>query len=113
MLTNPPFGGKEGSGAQTRYDYQTNSTQVLFLQEVVKSLKEKGRCGMVVDEGLLFRTNETAFVRTKRYLSEECNLWCVLSLPGGVFTQAGAGVKNQSAVFLPRANAPGRSGITI
>ncbi len=99
VLTNPPFGGKEGSEAQTRYDYQTNSTQVLFLQEVVKSLKEDGRCGMVVDEGLLFRTNETAFVKTKRYLSEECNLWCVLSLPGGVFTQAGAGVKTNLLFF--------------
>ena len=99
VLTNPPFGGKEGSEAQTRYDYQTNSTQVLFLQEVIKSLKENGRCGMVVDEGLLFRTNETAFVKTKRYLSEECNLWCVLSLPGGVFTQAGAGVKTNLLFF--------------
>ena len=99
VLTNPPFGGKEGSEAQTRYDHRTNSTQVLFLQEVVKSLKENGRCGMVVDEGLLFRTNETAFVRTKRYLSEECNLWCVLSLPNGVFTQAGAGVKTNLLFF--------------
>jgi type I restriction enzyme M protein len=34
---------------------------------------------------VLFRTNETAFVQTKRKLLEECDLWCVVSLPGGVF----------------------------
>lgn len=64
VLTNPPFGGKEGVEAQTRFDYKTGSTQALFLQEIIKSLKNDGRCGMVVDEGLLFRTNETAFVQT-------------------------------------------------
>ena len=66
ILMNPPFGGKEGSEAQTRYPYKTGSTQVLFLQEVIDSLKPGGRAGIVVDEGLLFRTNENAFVQTKR-----------------------------------------------
>ena len=99
VLTNPPFGGKEGPEAQTRYEFKTSSTQTLFLQEVIKTLKPGGRCGMVVDEGLLFRTNETAFVQTKRRLLEECDLWCVVSLPPGVFTQAGAGVKTNLLFF--------------
>lgn len=99
VLTNPPFGGKEGPEAQTRYEFKTGSTQTLFLQEVIKTLKPGGRCGMVVDEGLLFRTTETAFVQTKRRLLEECDLWCVVSLPGGVFTQAGAGVKTNLLFF--------------
>ena len=58
ILTNPPFGGKEGIGAQDKFDYKTSSTQVLFLQEVINSLANGGRAGMVIDEGLLFRTNE-------------------------------------------------------
>ena len=62
VLTNPPFGGKEGKDAQTRFAYKTSSTQVLFLQHVIDSLKPGGRCGIVMDEGVLFRTNETAFV---------------------------------------------------
>ena len=99
VLTNPPFGGKEGKDAQTRFDYKTSSTQVLYLQHVINSLKPGGRCGIVVDEGLLFRTNEDAFVKTKRKLLDECNLWCVVSLPGGVFTQAGAGVKTNLLFF--------------
>lgn len=99
VLTNPPFGGKEGPEAQTRYEFKTRSTQTLFLQEIIKTLRSGGRCGMVVDEGLLFRTTETAFVQTKRHLLEECDLWCVVSLPPGVFTQAGAGVKTNLLFF--------------
>lgn len=99
VLTNPPFGAMEGVEAQTNFDFKTTATQVLFLQTVIKSLKEKGRCGIVADEGLLFRTNEQAFTQTKRHLLEECNLWCVVSLPGGVFTKAGAGVKTNLLFF--------------
>jgi len=99
VMMNPPFGGKEGPEAQTRYPYKTSATQVLFLQEVIDSLKPTGRAGIVVDEGLLFRNNETAFVQTKRKLLDECDLWCIISLPAGVFTQAGAGVKTNLLFF--------------
>ena len=99
ILMNPPFGGREGEDAQTKYAYKTGSTQVLFLQEVIDSLENDGRAGIVVDEGLLFRTNETAFVQTKRKLLDECDLYCIISLPGGVFTQAGAGVKTNLLFF--------------
>jgi type I restriction enzyme M protein len=99
ILTNPPFGGKEGKEAQTNFDYKTGATQVLFLQHVIRSLREGGRCGIVLDEGLLFRTNEDAFVKTKRKLLDDCDLWCVVSLPGGVFTAAGAGVKTNLFFF--------------
>ena len=98
VLTNPPFGGKEGLDAQTRYAYKTAATSVLFLQEVIDSLREGGRAGFVVDEGLLFRT-EKAFIQTKRKLLDECDLWCIVSLPGGVFTQAGSGVKTNLLFF--------------
>ena len=99
ILTNPPFGGKEGKLAQQRYDFETGATQVLFMQQVLRELAEGGRCGVVLDEGLLFRTNETAFVDTKRKLLDECELWCVVSLPGGVFSTAGAGVKTNLLFF--------------
>jgi type I restriction enzyme M protein len=99
ILMNPPFGGKEGKDAQTRFAYKTSATQVLFLQHVIDSLKPGGRCGIVIDEGVLFRTNETAFVQTKRKLLDDCDLWCIVSLPGGVFTAAGAGVKTNLLFF--------------
>ena len=99
VLMNPPFGGREGADAQTKYAFRTTRTQVLFLQEVMNSLKHDGRAGIVVDEGLLFRINEKAFVQTKRKLLDECDLWCIVSLPSGVFTQAGAGVKTNLLFF--------------
>lgn len=99
ILMNPPFGGKEGKDAQTRFPYKTGATQVLFLQHVIDSLKSDGRCGIVLDEGVLFRTNEMGFVQTKRKLLDDCDLWCIVSLPGGVFTAAGAGVKTNLLFF--------------
>lgn len=104
VLTNPPFGGKEGPEAQTNFDYRTGSTQILFLQHVIRSLRDGGRCGIVLDEGALFRTTENAFVQTKRKLLDDCDLWCVVSLPGGVFTQAGAGVKTNLLFFTKGAS---------
>lgn len=100
VLMNPPFGGKEGKEAQTHFDYKTGATQVLFLQGVLKSMKAGSHCGIVLDEGVLFRTNETAFVQTKRKLLEECNVYCLVSLPGGVFSSAGAGVKTNLMFFI-------------
>lgn len=99
VLTNPPFGGKEGKDAQVRFAYKTSSTQVLFLQHVIDSLKPNGRCGIVMDEGVLFRTNENAFVQTKRKLLNECNLWCIVSLPPKVFVNAGAASKTNLLFF--------------
>ena len=99
VLTNPPFGGKEGKEAQTSFAYKTRATQVLFLQHVIDSLKPGGRCGIVMDEGVLFRTNEKTFVQTKRKLLNECNLFCILSLPPKVFVNAGAASKTNLLFF--------------
>ena len=85
--------------AQTRFAYRTGATQILFQQHVIASLAYWGRCGIVLDEGLLFRTNEAAFMQTKRKLLDECDLYCIISLPGGVFTAAGAGVKTNLLFF--------------
>jgi type I restriction enzyme M protein len=99
VLMNPPFGGKEGPEAQTRFAYKTSATQVLFLQHVIGALKPGGRCGLVIDEGVLFRTTEAAFVSTKRKLLDDCDLYCIVSLPPGVFSSAGAGVKTNLLFF--------------
>jgi type I restriction enzyme M protein len=99
ILMNPPFGGKEAKETQKRFAYETGATQVLFLQHIIDHLKPGGRCGVVLDEGVLFRTNETAFVQTKRKLLDDCDLYCIVSLPGGVFTTAGAGVKTNLLFF--------------
>jgi type I restriction enzyme M protein len=99
ILTNPPFGGKEGKDAQKHFAFETSSTQVLFVQDILSELAPDGTCAIVLDEGLLFRTNESAFVETKRKMVDECDLWAIVSLPGGVFSTAGAGVKTNLLFF--------------
>jgi type I restriction enzyme M protein len=99
ILTNPPFGGKEGKDAQKNYAFATGSTQVLFVQHILEELGEHGRCAIVLDDGFLFRKDEDAFVETKRKLVDECDLWAIISLPGGVFSGAGAAVKTNLLFF--------------
>lgn len=99
IFTNPPFGAKIGKDAQKRYPFETGSTQVLFVQEILSSLSTNGSCAIVLDEGLLFRTNESAFVETKRKLVDESSVWAIISMPGGVFSTAGAGVKTNLLFF--------------
>lgn len=99
ILTNPPFGSKEGKSAQATFAYKSGKAQILFLQHIIDSLAEDGTCGMVIDEGVLFHTNTAAYVQTKRKLLNECDLFCIVSLPNGVFVNAGAGVKTDLLFF--------------
>ncbi len=99
ILSNPPFGGKEGDEAKTFFDFKSGATQVLFLQHIIESLKKGGRCAVIVDEGILFRNSDNAFLNLKKRLLAECDLWCILSLPIGAFAGAGAGVKTNVLFF--------------
>ncbi|MGH3002819.1 MAG: HsdM family class I SAM-dependent methyltransferase, partial [Gaiellaceae bacterium] len=85
ILTNPPFGGEEEKTIQANFpaDKQTAETVWLFLQLVIRQLRDGGRCGIVVPNGLLFGAGVGA--RIKQQLLTECNLHTVVRLPDGVF----------------------------
>ena len=85
VMTNPPFGGKEGSHIQQNFPVKTQATELLFLQHIMKKLKPRdgARCGMVVPEGTLFRGG--AFADVKRDLLEQFSLHTIVSLPPGTF----------------------------
>ncbi|MEW6771869.1 MAG: class I SAM-dependent DNA methyltransferase [Bacillota bacterium] len=85
VMTNPPFGGTEGRHIQQNFPIQSNATELLFLQHIMKKLKPRdgARCGMVVPEGTLFRGG--AFAEVKRDLLEQFNLHTIVSLPPGTF----------------------------
>lgn len=85
ILTNPPFGGEEEKTIQSNFppDKQTSETAWLFLQLVIRQLKEGGRCAIVVPNGLLFGGGVGA--RIKQQLLTECNLHTVVRLPDGAF----------------------------
>lgn len=86
VLTNPPFGGTEGRHIQQNFPVQTNATELLFMQHVIKKLKNtpNARCAMVVPEGTLFRGG--AFAEVKKDLLEQFHLFAVVSLPPGTFS---------------------------
>jgi type I restriction enzyme M protein len=57
---------------------------------------------MVIDEGVLFKNNENAYVQTKKELLEQFYLWAIVSLPAGVFANAvssGTGPKTNLLFF--------------
>ena len=107
VLTNPPFGGKESKTAQAQFAYKSGKTQILFLQHVIDSLADEGTCGMVIDEGVLFHTTTTAYRQTKAKLLNECDVWCIVSLPLNVFVHAGSGGKT-NLLFFTRGRATQR-----
>src|SRR2546427_2870969 len=85
VLTNPPFGGEEEKSIQGNFpaDKQTSETAWLFLQLVIRQLRDGGRCGIVVPNGLLFGDGVGA--RIKKQLLTDCNLHTVVRLADGVF----------------------------
>jgi len=85
IVTNPPFGGEEEKGIQSNFPagMQTAETAWLFLQLVTRQLKDRGRCGIVVPNGLLF--GDGVGGRIKKQLLTECKLHTLVRLPDGVF----------------------------
>ena len=85
VLTNPPFGGAEEASIQANFPAgkQTAETAWLFLQLVIRQLRDGGRCGIVVPNGVLFA--EGVGARIKEQLLTECSLHTIVRLPNGVF----------------------------
>lgn len=85
ILTNPPFGGAEEKAVIEAFPHglQTAETTWLFLQLILRRLKDGGRCAVVVPNGVLFGDGVGA--RVKQQLLTECNLHTIVRLPNGVF----------------------------
>ena len=96
ILANPPFGGKERKEVQQNFPIKTGETAFLFLQHFIKILKAGGKSGVVIKNTFLSNT-DNASTSLRRTLLENCNLYAVLDLPGGVFQ--GAGVKTVVLFF--------------
>ena len=86
VLANPPFSGRLDPDriVEDVKIGRTRQTELLFLQYMLNHLKEGGRCGVVVPEGVLFGSTG-AHRELRRKLVENNRVEAVLSLPGGVF----------------------------
>ena len=99
ILANPPFSGrldKDRIVEEVKVG-RTAQTELLFLQYMLNHLREGGRCGVVVPEGVLFGST-LAHRELRRRLVENNTVEAVLSLPGGVFKPY-SGVKTSILVF--------------
>ena len=99
ILANPPFSGRLDRDriVEDVKIGRTAQTELLFLQYMLNHLKEGGRCGVVVPEGVLFGSSG-AHRELRRKLIENNTVEAVLSLPGGVFNPY-SGVKTSVLVF--------------
>ena len=99
ILANPPFSGRLDKDriVEDVKVGKTAQTELLFLQYMLNQLKEGGRCGVVVPEGVLFGST-SAHRELRRRLIDNNTVEAVLSLPGGVFNPY-SGVKTSVLVF--------------
>ena len=97
VVANPPFSLKSWGADQFASDlYGRNlwgsptdsNGDFAWLQHMVKSMDEdKGRCGVVLPQGVLFRGGKEGEMRKK--LVDSDKLECVITLVGGVFYSTG------------------------
>ena len=99
ILANPPFSGRLDRDriVEDVKVGRTAQTELLFIQYMLNHLREGGRCGVVVPEGVLFGSTG-AHRELRRKLVENNTVEAVLSLPGGVFNPY-SGVKTSILVF--------------
>ncbi len=77
--------------------FRTGRVSTQEAREELDMLKDSGRCGVVVHEGVLFGSTK-AHKELRRRLVANNNVEAVLSLPGGVFNPY-SGVKTSVLVF--------------
>lgn len=98
ILANPPFAGAlDQDSVSEDLRMNTRATEVLFLKYIVDHLSQSGRAGVIVPEGVVFNST-TAHKKIRQILVEDAGLWCVVSLPSGVFNPY-AGVKTSILFF--------------
>ncbi len=101
IFTNPPFGGVVGKELLKNFPVKSSDTELLALYYVMRKLKNGAKAGIVLPEGVLFRTGG-AYTNIKKELLENFNLFTIISLPSGVFANvapSGQGPKTNLLFF--------------
>jgi len=84
IMANPPFmSPKGGIRPHKRFSIQANRSEVLFVDYIAEHLMPNGRAGVIVPEGIIFQSGN-AYKALRKMLVDNY-LFCVVSLPAGVF----------------------------
>ncbi|KAB2881545.1 SAM-dependent DNA methyltransferase [bacterium] len=98
ILANPPFKGSiDKSDINERFTTGTTKTELLFIELIYGLLKNGGRAGVIVPDGVLFGTSN-AHVAIRKIVVDQCGLEGVISMPSGVFKPY-AGVSTAVLIF--------------
>jgi len=103
ILANVPFGLKNiihADCAKRIVDLKIRGTKAepLFLQLIMLSLKENGRCAVIIPDGVLFN-DAKLHTETRKYLIENMNLKKIVSLDDDEFFM-NTGVKSSILYFV-------------
>jgi len=95
IMTNPTYGGDEDKSVKNNLPYSMKgaSTESHFLYLVMEILREKGRCAIIMPNGVLFDTGESA-KKIKSSLMDKCNLHTIIRLPESMFAPYASIVTN-------------------
>ncbi|MCY4362419.1 MAG: N-6 DNA methylase, partial [Gammaproteobacteria bacterium] len=108
VLANPPFMSPRGGiRPHNRFSVKSKRSEVLFVDYMAEHLTPNGRAGIIVPEGIVFKS-QNAYKQLRKMLVEEY-LVAVISLPAGVFNPY-SGVKT-SILLLDKALARRRDNI--
>jgi type I restriction enzyme M protein len=84
ILANPPFfSPKGGITPHNRFSIKSKRAEVLFTDYIDEHLKPKGRAGIIVPEGVVFR-NDAGYKPLRKKLIKN-SLIGIISLPAGIF----------------------------
>lgn len=85
ILANPPFAGKiNKESILSDIALDTRNTELLFLKWFMDHLRDGGKAGIIVPNGVLFGSTGAA-KKVRELLLTTCDLQAVINLPSGVF----------------------------
>jgi type I restriction enzyme M protein len=97
ILANPPFKGSIDSDDKGVMRIESNKTELLFLDRIMRMLNKKGRAGVIIPDGVLFGSSNAHKI-VRKLLLQTCELRAVISMPSGVFKPY-AGVSTGILIF--------------
>jgi type I restriction enzyme M protein len=84
ILANPPFSGRIVDRQSYGLTSNSNKSEILFVELIMRRLKRGGITSFIIPSGLLTNTDKASFALRKQ-LVEEGQVLCVIELPRGVF----------------------------
>lgn len=99
VLINPPFGvhvdrsmkvTDTGQTINSLYEMSSSNAEILFIERTIKLLKPGGRAALVLPEGVF---NNSTNKKVRKYVEENAQILCIVSIPADVFLSSGANIK--------------------